>query len=81
MIVLEHVYWLMGALTGGVAFGLACGTKWSALFPLAAFGLLNLAYGVLAGSYPAALRFATGSELTRDGPRTARSWPSWTAGC
>ncbi len=27
-------------LAGGVAFGLAVGTKWTALFPLAAFGLL-----------------------------------------
>lgn len=29
--------WLLGA---GVSFGLACGTKWTAVFPLAAFGLL-----------------------------------------
>ncbi|QIK74390.1 dolichyl-phosphate-mannose--protein mannosyltransferase [Nocardioides piscis] len=33
--------WLLGA---GVAFGLAVGTKWTALFPLAAFGLLLTAW-------------------------------------
>jgi dolichyl-phosphate-mannose-protein mannosyltransferase len=31
-------------LLGGVAFGLAVGTKWTALFPLAAFGLLAFAW-------------------------------------
>lgn len=29
--------WLLGA---GVSFGLACGTKWTAVYPLAAFGLV-----------------------------------------
>ncbi len=33
--------WLLAA---GVAFGLAVGTKWAALFPLAAFGLLAFAW-------------------------------------
>ena len=32
--------WLLAA---GVSFGLACGTKWAALYPLAAFGLLVVA--------------------------------------
>ena len=32
--------WRPWRLAGGVMFGLACGTKWNALFPLAAFGLL-----------------------------------------
>ncbi|KRF01468.1 glycosyl transferase [Nocardioides sp. Soil777] len=31
-------------LAGGVAFGLAVGTKWTALFPLAAFGLMAFAW-------------------------------------
>lgn len=31
-------------LAGGIAFGLAVGTKWTALFPLAAFGLLAFAW-------------------------------------
>jgi dolichyl-phosphate-mannose-protein mannosyltransferase len=33
--------WLIGA---GIAFGLAVGTKWTAMFPLAAFGLLLTAW-------------------------------------
>jgi dolichyl-phosphate-mannose-protein mannosyltransferase len=32
--------WRPWRLAAGVCFGLACGTKWSAVFPLAAFGLL-----------------------------------------
>jgi dolichyl-phosphate-mannose-protein mannosyltransferase len=32
--------WRPWRLAAGVAFGLACATKWNALFPLAAFGLL-----------------------------------------
>ncbi len=32
--------WRPWLLLGGVAFGLACGTKWSAAYTLAAFGLL-----------------------------------------
>jgi dolichyl-phosphate-mannose-protein mannosyltransferase len=35
--------WLIGA---GLCFGLALGTKWNALFPLAAFALLSLAWDV-----------------------------------
>ncbi|PVG80994.1 phospholipid carrier-dependent glycosyltransferase [Nocardioides gansuensis] len=31
-------------IAGGVAFGLAAGTKWTAAFPLAAFGLLSFAW-------------------------------------
>jgi len=31
-------------LAAGVSFGLACGTKWNAVFPLAAFGLLVWAW-------------------------------------
>ena len=34
-------WWRVGA---GVCFGLACGTKWSALFFVAAFGLLTVAW-------------------------------------
>lgn len=33
-------WWRPWLVLGGVAFGLACGTKWSAAFTLAAFGLL-----------------------------------------
>jgi dolichyl-phosphate-mannose--protein O-mannosyl transferase len=33
--------WLVGA---GVSWGLACGTKWEAIYPLAAFGLLTYAW-------------------------------------
>ena len=32
--------WRPWRLSAGVMFGLACGTKWNAVFPLAAFGLL-----------------------------------------
>jgi dolichyl-phosphate-mannose-protein mannosyltransferase len=32
--------WRPWRLTAGVLFGLACGTKWDAVFPLAAFGVL-----------------------------------------
>lgn len=32
--------WRPWLLAGGVCFGLACGTKWTAVYPLAAFGLL-----------------------------------------
>ncbi|SDD98518.1 dolichyl-phosphate-mannose--protein mannosyltransferase [Nocardioides lianchengensis] len=34
------VLWRPWLLAGGVCFGLAIGTKWTALYPLAAFGLL-----------------------------------------
>jgi dolichyl-phosphate-mannose--protein O-mannosyl transferase len=56
--------WLLAA---GVAFGLAVGTKWTALFPLAAFGLLLTAwnYGARrAFQHPSALLKA----LLVDGP-------------
>ncbi|MBS2936522.1 phospholipid carrier-dependent glycosyltransferase [Nocardioides sp. J2M5] len=33
-------WWRPWLLLGGLSFGLACGTKWSAIYPLAAFGLL-----------------------------------------
>ena len=33
-------------IAAGVCFGLALGTKWNALFPLAAFALLSLAWDV-----------------------------------
>ena len=33
-------WWRPWLLAGGVAFGLACGTKWSGVYTLAAFGLL-----------------------------------------
>src|SRR5688572_17915775 len=33
-------WWRPWLLVGGVAFGLACGTKWSGAYTLAAFGLL-----------------------------------------
>ncbi|HET6698044.1 MAG TPA: phospholipid carrier-dependent glycosyltransferase [Nocardioidaceae bacterium] len=36
--------WRPWRLTAGVLFGLACATKWNALFPLAAFGLLVWAW-------------------------------------
>lgn len=36
--------WRPWLLAGGVAFGLAVGSKWSALYPLAAFGLLSWAW-------------------------------------
>jgi dolichyl-phosphate-mannose--protein O-mannosyl transferase len=32
--------WRPWRLSAGIFFGLACGTKWNALFPLAAFGIL-----------------------------------------
>jgi dolichyl-phosphate-mannose-protein mannosyltransferase len=32
--------WRPWRLAAGICFGLACGTKWNAVFPLAAFGLL-----------------------------------------
>jgi dolichyl-phosphate-mannose-protein mannosyltransferase len=32
--------WRPWRLAAGICFGLACGTKWSAVYPLAAFGLL-----------------------------------------
>jgi dolichyl-phosphate-mannose-protein mannosyltransferase len=55
--------WLIAA---GLCFGLALGTKWNALFPLAAFALLSLAWDVgarrLAGAGSRA-RFA----IVRDG--------------
>ncbi len=33
-------------LLGGISFGLACGSKWEAVYPLAAFGLLSWAWSV-----------------------------------
>jgi dolichyl-phosphate-mannose-protein mannosyltransferase len=39
-----RVLWRPWLLLGGIAFGLAVGTKWTALFPLAAFGLLSWAW-------------------------------------
>lgn len=36
--------WRPWRLAAGVLFGLACGTKWDAIFPLAAFGLLVWAW-------------------------------------
>jgi dolichyl-phosphate-mannose-protein mannosyltransferase len=45
--------WLFAA---GIAFGLACGTKWTAIWPLAAFGLL-------AWLWTAGARRATGVRL------------------
>ena len=35
-----RTWWRPWLLAGGVAFGLACGTKWSAVYALAVFGLL-----------------------------------------
>ena len=35
-----QAWWRPWLVAGGVSFGLACGTKWSALYALAAFGLL-----------------------------------------
>jgi dolichyl-phosphate-mannose--protein O-mannosyl transferase len=56
--------WLLGA---GVSFGLAVGTKWTALFPLAAFGLLLTAW-----NYGARRSFGHPSALVKalfvDGP-------------
>ncbi len=49
--------WLLAA---GVSFGLAVGTKWTALFPLAAFGLL-----VFAWSYGARKAFAHPKAVLR----------------
>ncbi len=40
--------WRPWLLAGGVAFGLALGTKWTAIFPLAAFGLLTWAWSASA---------------------------------
>ena len=36
--------WRPWLLTAGVCFGLACGTKWTAIYPLAAFGVLMVAW-------------------------------------
>jgi len=36
----RRTWWRPWLLAGGLSFGLACGTKWSALYPLAVFGLL-----------------------------------------
>ncbi len=36
----RSAWWHPWLLAGGVSFGLACGTKWSALYALAAFGVL-----------------------------------------
>ncbi len=36
----RRTWWRPWLVAGGVGFGLACGTKWSALYALAAFGLL-----------------------------------------
>ena len=56
--------WLLAA---GIAFGLAVGTKWTALFPLAAFGLLLTAW-----NYGARRSFGQPSALIKallvDGP-------------
>ncbi|HXH80360.1 dolichyl-phosphate-mannose--protein mannosyltransferase [Nocardioides sp.] len=56
--------WLVA---GGVSFGLAVGTKWTALFPLAAFGLLLTAW-----NYGARRSFGDRSALVKallvDGP-------------
>jgi dolichyl-phosphate-mannose-protein mannosyltransferase len=41
---IRGVRWRPWRLAAGVCFGLACGTKWNALFPLAAFGLLVWAW-------------------------------------
>ena len=37
--------WRPWLLAAGVSFGLACGCKWTAVYPLAAFGLLVWAWG------------------------------------
>ncbi|GAA4116824.1 phospholipid carrier-dependent glycosyltransferase [Nocardioides fonticola] len=36
--------WRPWLLAAGVCFGLACGTKWTAIYPLAAFGVLLVAW-------------------------------------
>ena len=36
-----HAWWRPWLIAGGVSFGLACGTKWSAITALAAFGLMT----------------------------------------
>jgi dolichyl-phosphate-mannose-protein mannosyltransferase len=36
----RRLLWRPWRLSAGVCFGLACGTKWNAIYPLAAFGLL-----------------------------------------
>jgi dolichyl-phosphate-mannose-protein mannosyltransferase len=39
-----RLWWRPWLALSGVCFGLACGTKWSAIFPLAAFGVLVWAW-------------------------------------
>lgn len=56
--------WLMA---GGVSFGLAVGTKWSALFPLAVFGLLAFFWSWGARRLLGQRR-AIGTALLVDGP-------------
>jgi dolichyl-phosphate-mannose-protein mannosyltransferase len=53
-------------IAAGVCFGLALGTKWNALFPLAAFALLSLAWDV-GGRRLAGAGSRTKLSIVRDG--------------
>ena len=58
--------WRPWLLAAGVNFGLACGTKWTAIYPLAAFGLLVVAWA--AGARRAhGVRWAGLKALLADG--------------
>ena len=63
-----------GCSPAGVAFGLAFGTKWSALYTLAAFGLLAVAVerGRASRVRPAPAAAALGAPRRRAGLRRAR---------
>ena len=54
-------------LLGGISFGLAVGTKWTALYPLAAFGLLVWAWSA-GGRRSFGVRWAWLRSLAADAP-------------
>ena len=77
-------------IAAGVCFGLALGSKWNALYTLAAFALLSLAWDIGARRLAGA-RSSTGRALLRDGIPAfvslvgisavvyLSSWASWLA--
>ena len=67
-------------LLGGISWGLACGTKWEALYPLAAFGLLAWLWS--AGARRSfGVRWSVLKSALADGipPSSSWCWSAWSS--